>query len=113
MAGIGSMVKEKCSDMRHRISVEYCITTIDSSRQPRYSYATRFASEPASFQQVTGGEKVRGRQIEAGVSAVFNVNHRDGYLVTDRVLFGGVYYGIVRIQPPDGINRFLTLYCNA
>ena len=89
------------------------ISTLDTSRQPVYSYATRFASEPAAFRQVTGGEKVRGRQIEAGVTAIFEVNYRDGYMVTDRVLFQGTYYGIVRIDYPEGVNRYAVLHCSA
>lgn len=113
MAGIGSMGKEKCSEKRHRITVEQVVSTLDSSRQPIYTYTTRYASEPASFKQVSGGEKVRGRQIEAGVSAIFEVNYRAGYLVTDRVLFQGTYYGIVRIDHPEGVNRYTVLYCNA
>ena len=63
--------------------------------------------------QVTGGERIRGRQIDDSVTAVFEVNYRAGYLVTDRILFQGVYYGIVRIDAPGGVNRFLVLFCNA
>ena len=113
MAGIGSMGKDKCSVMRHRITVQSVVSTLDSSRQPIYTYTNRYANEPAAFRQVSGGEKIRGRQVEAGVSAIFEVNHRAGYLVTDRVLFQGTYYGIVRIDNPDGVNRFTVLYCNA
>jgi SPP1 family predicted phage head-tail adaptor len=98
---------------RHRITVQSVVSTLDSSRQPVYTYTTRYANEPAAFKQVSGGERVRGRQIEAGVTAIFEVNYRSGYQVTDRVLFQGTYYGIVRIDQPEGVNRFTVLYCNA
>lgn len=98
---------------RHRITVQSVVSTLDSSRQPVYTYATRFANEPAAFRQVSGGEKIRGRQIEAGTNAIFEVNYRDGYMVTDRVLFQGTYYGIVRIDYPEGVNRYAVLHCSA
>lgn len=98
---------------RHRITVQQVTSTLDESRQPIYTYTTRYANEPAAFRQVSGGEKIRGRQIEAGVNAIFEVNYRSGYQVTDRVFFGGVYYGIVRIDQPEGVNRYTVLYCNA
>lgn len=98
---------------RHRINVQSVVTTIDSSRQPVYTYTNRYVDEPATFKQVAAGEYVRGRQIEAGVTAMFEVNYRDGYLVTDRVIFDSVKYGIVRIDYPEGVKRFAVIYCMA
>ena len=113
MTGIGALRKATCSEMRHRILVQQATTTLDSSRQPIITYTTRYANEPASFKQVTRGEKIRGRQMEEAVNAVFEVNYRDGYTVTDRIFFQGNYYGIVGIDNPDGVNRFTVLYCSA
>ena len=113
MAGIGSMYRQKTSDMRHRITVQTAVETIDASRQKIISYVNRLVSEPATFEEVTGGEVNRGRQIEAGVTAVFKVNYRSGYSVRDKVLFKGQQYGIVRVEAPGGIERFTYLYCKA
>jgi SPP1 family predicted phage head-tail adaptor len=89
-------------------------STVDSSRQPIVTYTTaRFANEPAKYEQVSGGEVVRGRQIEAGVIALFTVNYRDGYVQTDRITFDGQTYGIHRMHKPDGIKRFLEIHCKA
>lgn len=98
---------------RHRIDIERQVSTIDSSRQLVHTYEDRYINEPASYMQVSGGESVRGRQIEAGVNAVFECNYREGYEVTDRILFDGVYYGIVRIDNPGGVKRYTTFYCKA
>lgn len=111
--GIGSLGRGSFSAMRHRVTIQSVVSTLDSSRQTVYTYTTRYADEPAAYRQVTGGEYVRGRQIEAGTTAIFEVNYRDGYMVTDRVLFKGVYYGVVRIDQPDGVDRFTILHCSA
>ncbi len=98
---------------RHRIDVQSCIETVDESRQKVITYGDRFSSEPAAYMQVSGGEQFRGRQVEPGVTAVFEVNYRDGYKETDRIVFDGTYYGITRINIPNGIKRFMLLFCSA
>lgn len=113
MAGIGSMHRQKISDMRHRITVQSAVESIDASRQKTISYVNRIVSEPATFQQVTGGEVTRGKQIEAGVTAVFKVNNRNSYSVHDRIIFKGQQYGVVTVENPEGIERFTYLYCKA
>lgn len=109
--GLGYTRGPDTSQMRHRINVETATTEIDSARQKVVTYVTRLAAEPAAFMQVSGGETIRGRQIEAGVTALFKVNYRTGYAVTDRVQFDGQAYGIVRLEIPQGVKRFMWLHC--
>jgi head-tail adaptor len=113
MPGIGSMYRQKIGDMRHRITVQTAVETIDASRQKVISYVDRVVNEPSTFEQVTGGETNRGRQIEAGVTAVFKVNNRASYTTQDRVVFCGQSYGVVRVERPGGIGRFCYLFCKA
>lgn len=114
MASIGSMFRQSTSRMRHRITVKQRITTRDESTgQPIESWTPRFTSEPAAFNEVAGGEQLRGRHIEAGVTAVFVVNYREGYDETDIIEFDGVEYGIVRLRRPDGIKRYLEIHAKA
>ena len=114
MVGIGSMYRYKLAKMRHRITVKYRSTSqSDGTGQPLETFTNRFTDEPASFQQVSGGETLRGRQIEAGVTAVFVVNWRAGYKETDIIVFAGNEYGIVRIHKPEGIERYGELHCKA
>jgi len=98
---------------RHRITVQRIFETIDESRQKVINYFDVYEKEPASFMQVSGGEIFRGRQVEPGVTAVFEVNYRDGYKESDRIYFDGDYYGITRINIPNGIKRYMLLFCSA
>lgn len=111
MAGIGSMYRQKLGDMRHRISVQALTETVDAARQPVASYSNRLTDEPATYEQVTGGEYNRGRQIEAGTTAIFKVNYRSTYTIQDRIVFDGRNFGVVRIDVPTGIKRYAFLHC--
>lgn len=113
MAGIGSMHRQKLGDMRHRISVQTPVETVDAARQKVITYTSWLTNEPSTFEEVTGGEVNRGRQIESGVTAIFKVNRRDGHSTRNRVVFRGQNYGIVRAENPEGIERFTYLYCKA
>lgn len=111
--GIGRTNKFDTGNMRHRITVQTATTAVDSARQPVVTYVDRLVSEPAAFVETAGGETVHGRQVEAGVTALFRVNYRTGYSVTDRVVFDGENYGITRVERSDGIKRYLWLHCKA
>lgn len=111
--GIGETRTSTVGHMRHRITVQTATQTVDSSRQPVTTYVNRLTGEPAAFVQVSGGESVRGRQVESTVVALFKVNYRNGYSTTDRIVFDGENYGIARVEKPDGIARFLWLHCKA
>lgn len=98
---------------RHRITVQRICETIDEARQKVIDYYDVYVDEPAAYMQVAGGEQFRGRQIEPGVTAVFEVNYREGYTETDRIYFDGSYYGVTRINIPNGIKRYMLLFCSA
>lgn len=110
---VGDRKGLRLSDMRHRVTVQTLVETVNASRQKVQTYTDRLTEEPATFEQVSGGEYNRGQQVEAGVTAVFKVNYRTGYSVTDRIVYAGQNYGIVSIEAPVGINRFLFLQCKA
>jgi SPP1 family predicted phage head-tail adaptor len=96
--------------LRHRIEVKYrTIPTFDDAGQPTEVFVTRYESEPASFEQVSGGEFLRGRKIDVNTTAIFTVNYRDGYDEKDLILFDGNTYGIVRIDYPEGVKRYIEI----
>lgn len=99
--------------MRERITVE--TATVDASTgQPVRTWATVVANEPAAFEQVTGGETLRGRQVEANVTAIFTVRFRSNtYSVEQRITHNGIEYGIVRVMPVEGGRRYIELRCKA
>lgn len=109
--GIGQVIKDSISRLRHRVTVEKEVRTKDAAGQEIVTWATRYALQPAEYREVSGGETIRGRQVEAGVVAIFTVNYRDGYDTTDRIVFDGETFGIVRIHKFGGIKRFLDIHC--
>lgn len=97
------------AELRHRIVVKYRTTTRDDIGGQTETWTTRFASEPAKFEQVSGGEFLRGRKIDVQTTAIFTVNYRDGWTETDTITFAGKVYGIVRIDTPEGVERYLEV----
>ena len=110
---VGERKGMRLADMRHRIALQQPVKSVDDSRQQIVSWENELTMQPARYTQVSGGETVRGRQIEAGVTALFTVNYRSEYAVEKRVVFRGQAYGIVRVDQPDGIERFVDLHCKA
>lgn len=102
-------IKGHTAELRHRIIVKSRSTTQDNIGGEVESLSTRYASEPAKFEQVSGGEFLRGRKIDAQTTAIFTVNFRSGYTVTDVITFQSKTYGIVRIDAPEGVNRYLEI----
>ena len=111
--GLGGIQRVRPADLRHRITIEKQTQTKDSSHQVIVTYSTRFSQEPASYEEVTGGEFLRGRQVTASANAVFVVNYRFGYTTRDRILHDGTYFEIVRVHSPKGIKRYLELEAKA
>lgn len=98
-------------EMRSRITVKTEATTPDAAGQPVVTLTTWLTNEPAKFEPTTGGEGARGRQVEAGIAAVFTVHYRDGYTPEMAVVCDGQEYGIVRVLPVDGMNAYRELHC--
>lgn len=109
MSTLGDIAKHYTAKLRHRIIVKSRSVASDDIGQQIETWTTRFASEPASFEQVSGGEFLRGRKIDVNTTAIFTVNYRQGYEHTDTITYAGDVYGIVRIDKPQGINRYLEI----
>lgn len=97
------------AQMRHRIVVKSRGTGTAEDGGLDETLSTRFANEPAAYEPKSGGEFIRGRKIEAQTTALFTVNYRPGYLDTDLIVFGGKTYGIVKIDAPEGVQRYLEI----
>ena len=100
-------------EMRHRITVTVESTTQDSAGQPVVTLVNWLVDEPAKFEPIAGTEGARGRQVEAGVSAVFTVHYRSGYTPEMVVTCAGQNYGIVGVHAVDGMNAYRELHCKA
>ncbi len=108
---VGERGSTRLADFRHRITIQSLTESLDVARQPVHSYSTRYSSQPAKYEYVSGNETNRGRQVEAGVTAIFTLSYRSGISTTDRVVFGSRTFGIVSIENPDGVQRFTVLNC--
>jgi head-tail adaptor len=100
-------------EMRNRITVKRETTAQDAAGQPVVTLATWLTDEPAKWEPVAGTEGARGRQVEAGIAAVFTVHYRSGYTPKMVVLCGSQSYGIVGVQPVDGMDAYRELHCKA
>lgn len=99
--------------MRHRITVQAVTVTLTSGGDKQEAWADLYRNEPAMFDPASGGETLRGRQVETGISAVFTVHYRAGYDTTQRVSFNGTNYGIVFVKHIEGGRRYTELHCRS
>lgn len=99
--------------MRDRITVQSLTVAISDAGDKTETWTDLYRNEPADFQPVSGGETLRGRQVESGVNAVFTVHYRSGYAPEQRVTHNGTTYGIVFVRQVDGGRRYIELQCRS
>lgn len=97
--------------MRERINIQSLTVAISQAGDKTETWTNTFTDEPAAFDSVSGGETLRGKQVEAGINAVFTVRYRDSFSSTQRIVHGSTTYGIVYVKPVDGGRRYIELYC--
>lgn len=102
--------RQRLGKFRERITIERA-TVEESTGQPIRTWAEHLTSVPASFEPATGGETVRGRQVEANVKAVFEVHYNGNVTPEDRIVYGGWIWGIVAILPHEGGKRYMSIHC--
>jgi SPP1 family predicted phage head-tail adaptor len=103
----------RTGEMRQRITVKVETTAQDEAGQPVVTLSDWLVDEPAKFEPISGGEGARGRQVEAGISAIFTVRFRDGYTPQMAVEFAGDTYWIVYVKQVGGMDRYRELYCKS
>lgn len=99
--------------MRERVTIQEATTEVSDGGRPVRSWSNKYAGQPASWRQVSGGETIRGRQIEAGVVAVFTIHARDGITPQMQLVHSGETYGIGSVHPVGGRDRYLDIHCKA
>lgn len=103
----------RIGSMRNRVTIKEPTETQDDTGQPIVTWSTFLLNEPAEFLPTGGTENMRGRQLEAGVRAIFRVRYQDGYTTKMKVTHNGTDYGILHIQQVDGGRRFVELFVGA
>lgn len=100
--------------LRQRVSIQAATTPTDGEAGP--TYATWLRNVPAEVIEAGGamaggGERVRGRMIEAGLSAVVTIRYRDDISPTMRLVYGTRYLNIVSVTDPTGYRMETVLTC--
>jgi SPP1 family predicted phage head-tail adaptor len=99
--------------MRQRITLQTPTESTSTFGDVSTTWADTLKDEPAQFTSTNGGETLRGRQVEAGINAVFTVHYRSQYNPTCRIVYDGTTYGIVYVRPVDGGRRYMEIYCRS
>lgn len=105
--------RHRLGRMRERVNIYDPVETVDSAGQPVVTWSVRYAMEPAAFDPVRGGETSRGRQVEAGVTAIFTVHYRTTFTPGQSIVCRGVRYGVVFVDAVEGGTRYTELHCKA
>jgi len=95
--------------LKHRVDIEEPTTPSTGETNPTYSALVRRV--PAEVLETGGGERVRGRQIEAGIDAVITIRYRSDVTPVMRLKYGSRYFNIVRAIDRTGRTRALELLC--
>ena len=104
----------RVGSMRERINVQTATEADDTNGQTIRTWANTLYREPAQWIPTSGGETIRGKQIEAGINAIFVVRYRSStYSPTMRIVHGSETYGIVYVKQIDGLRRYIQLECKA
>ena len=104
----------RVGSMRERITIQTFTEAVDTNGQTVRTFSTLLYREPAQWIPTSGGETVRGKQIEAGINAIFIVRYRAStYTPELRISHNSETYGIVHVKQIDGQRRYLQLECKA
>ena len=99
--------------MRDRVTIQRPVQTVSDAGDVIYSFVNLYQNEPAKFESVSGGETLRGREVEAGINAVFTVHYRSNYAPEQRLTHNGITYGIVYVKPIEGGRRYCEIWCRS
>lgn len=95
--------------LRHKIDIESATTP--TSGEPNPSYSTYARSLWAEVIETGGGEYIRGRQVEAHISALVTIRYRNDINPTMRIKYGSRYLNILSVIDPTGYRSELVLSC--
>jgi SPP1 family predicted phage head-tail adaptor len=88
--------------LRERIKIEEATESQDDAGQPIRTWSTLVDRLPAEVRPVAGGEVVRGRQVAAETTCVFEIRFRTDITTDQRIVWAGRTFGIVRVHDPYG-----------
>lgn len=109
-------MKVRTGELRHRIHLQHPNESQDGSGQPVPKWKNITKDIPAAVFATSGGERLRGTQVEAGVDTVVVVRfglkkHGDYGWPQHRFLHDGRELNIVKAVDEEGTREFLTCQC--
>ena len=105
------------SSLNRRVTIQSLATAADAHGQLTETWSDLYQNLPAEILGVAGGERVRGQQIEAGITSLVKIRYPRGTLpaASMRLLVGtGTSQrtlNIARVLDRDGWRRELYLQC--
>lgn len=97
----------------HAVTIQAPTNTRDADGQPIPSWAaiTDGTDVPAEVLQVSGGERIRGRQMEAEATVLVTIRYRASVTPQCRIVHGSRELYIVRIDENRGRREWLEIQC--
>ena len=92
---------------RHLITIQND-TSADGAEAP--TWGTFVDNVPSGYYDVAGGETFRGKQLEASVTAVFEIRYYTGVTEEMRIVNASRNFNISKIVDRQGISRYLELH---
>ena len=96
--------------LRNRVDIEEPTDGTDGNPEPTFSVMEGGLDVPAEILYVSGGERVRGQQMEATATALVTIRWRSGVTARHRFDVGGEKLNILRVYDPDN-GRRVRLVC--
>lgn len=100
--------------LRHRVSIERLVVTLDSDGQRVESWDDAFGRLlPAEITPLSGRELVAAAAVQSRVSTRIRIRHRPGITASMRVLHRGRIY-VIEAPTEDAASGvdYLTLHCS-
>lgn len=96
-------------DQRITILQPPAATSLDAAGQPTGSWTTFAAELPAAVQHVSGGERIRGKQVHADATVLIEIRWLAGVTKQMKVQHGDEEYSIAWCGDPNGRRVLLRI----
>ena len=96
--------------LRQRITIEHDVGT-SGPGQPTPIFVPLAKRVPAEVMAVTGGEIVRGQQMQDVTAYLVNIRWRSDVTPLMHIIHGTATLSIVSVRDLDGLRRDLSIQC--
>lgn len=101
----------RVGSMRERITIQEASAERDSYGQQVKTWTNKYEDRPASWMPTAGQEVIRGKSVEAGITAVFTTRFDVGVTPEMRVVHSSGVHGIAYVKQVEGRRGYMELHC--